>query len=81
MKPRVVLLLVLISLIAPQCGSPLPQGRWGVYVENTSITRIVDYEAQVVCWTTGSNSINCLPISDTALSGEKPGANSYGEEQ
>lgn len=70
MKQRVGLLLILISLIAPQCDSPSPQGRWGVYVEGTAVTRIVDYDAQVVCWIVRSDSIDCLPITDTALSRE-----------
>jgi len=65
---RIIFLLVSISLIAAQCGNPDSL----LYVENSQISRVVDYEAQVVCWVASPNSISCLPISNTSLSREKP---------
>jgi hypothetical protein len=31
------------------------------------IWRVVDYDAQVVCYENGDGGIDCMPISDTAL--------------
>lgn len=64
-KIKVSLLIILISLISA-CSSGIRE----VDIENARITRVMDYDAQVVCWAT-ARGISCLPISDTTLPREK----------
>ena len=71
---RKTFVLLLITIILVGCNSQLSareQGRYGNYIEGTMITRVIDYDAQVVCWISKPDSISCLPISQTSLSGEK----------
>lgn len=69
MKRWIFMLISILSLAG--CGE-IPPAEFEERVRGTYVTRIIDYDAQVVCWVARSASISCLPISDTALSGVRP---------
>lgn len=80
MSKTIALLLILVVLIAAQCGVPLEKeiskNEAAMYAETlifndgepTVLHRTIDYEAGVVCWWVYSVGFDCLLLEDTELS-------------
>lgn len=75
MKEKVLLLLFVAVLVLGACGpEPIPCVTSETQLPGTYIIRLIDHEAEVVCWIyTRYNlgGISCLPLGDTALEGLK----------